>query len=720
MNRPDAERRIAERRRQLELHNHRYYVLAAPEISDQEYDRLYHELAELEQRFPDLATPDSPTRRVGNDLLTGFVTRRHAVPMMSLDNTYNETELREFDRRACDLLGVPALAYSVEPKIDGVSISLRYEHGRLVHALTRGNGTEGDDVTANVRTIAGVPLNLRTPHPPAVWEVRGEVYLARRRFLELNAERAAAEEAPFANARNAAAGTLKLFNPREVARRRLQAVFYGCGEISGATVSSQAELFAQLRDLGLPTPTLTWQVAEIGGAWAGIQEVAEKRHALPYDTDGAVVKVNDFARRATLGATAKAPRWAIAYKFAAEKAVTRLRQVTVQVGRTGALTPVAELEPVSLAGSTISRATLHNFEELARKDIRTGDWVEIEKAGEVIPAVVRVLTERRTGDEQPVPRPEQCPACGEPVRATDDEVAVRCVNPACPAQLKERLRHFASRGAMDIENLGDAMVNLLVDQQFVNTPADLYELAPAAWERLKTCEGLGDKSVANLMAAVDQSKGNPPWRLLFGLGIRHVGTRLAQTLTAHFGGLDPLFAASVEELQKAEDVGPVVAESIVAYFMDAQNRTQLERLRHAGLGFADTAAPAAPPPPNPFQGKTCVLTGVLDGITRDDAAALLRRLGARVTDSVSKKTDFVIAGDQAGSKLDKARTLGVDILDAAAFRARLPAGMETEATQEIEKPQEHTPHRDTENIKAPTNNHHIPAPPKKPAQLDLF
>ncbi|MEI8080192.1 MAG: NAD-dependent DNA ligase LigA, partial [bacterium] len=330
MNRTDAERRIAELRRQLELHNYCYYVLATPEITDQDYDRLYHELAELEQCFPDLVTPDSPTRRVGNDLLTGFITRRHAVPMLSLDNTYNETALREFDRRACDLLGVPALAYSVEPKIDGVSISLRYEHGCLVQALTRGNGLEGDDVTANVRTIAGVPLRLRTPHPPAVWEARGEVYLARQRFLELNLERAAADEVPFANARNAAAGTLKLFNPREVARRRLQAVFYGSGEISGTTINSQVEWFAQLRELGLPTPTLNWQVAEIGDAWTAIQEVAKQRHALPYDTDGAVVKVNHFAQRATLGATAKAPRWAIAYKFAAEKAVTRLRQVTVQ------------------------------------------------------------------------------------------------------------------------------------------------------------------------------------------------------------------------------------------------------------------------------------------------------------------------------------------------------------------------------------------------------
>ena len=684
MNKHEASQRIQLLRRDLERHNYLYYVLAQPEIPDQEYDRLYRELVELETEFPELVTPDSPTQRVGGEPLKAFTTRRHAVPMMSLDNTYSEAELRDFDRRARELLGVQAIAYSVEPKIDGVSISLRYENGALAYALTRGNGSEGDDVTANIRTVGGVPLRLRTAQPPAVFEARGEVYLSRRQFARLNEQRETAGEALFANARNAAAGTLKLLDSREVAKRRLDVVFYGNGEISGAAVASQEELFAQLREFGFPTPALRHLVSSIDEAWRVIQRLSGERHALPYETDGAVVKVNSFRDRATLGVTAKAPRWAIAYKYAAEKAQTVLSAITVQVGRTGTLTPVAELEPVALAGSTISRATLHNFDEIERKDIRIGDRVEIEKAGEVIPAVVRVLAEKRTGVEQRPARPKICPACGEPVQISDEEVAIRCVNAACPAQGKERLLHFASRGAMNIDKLGEAMVDILFDDGFVRTPADLYELPEAEWQRLAGFAGLGEKSVANLRAGIETSRKNPPWRLLFGLGIRHVGAKLAQTLTAFFGGIDALLACTTEELVKVQDVGPVVAESIAAYFRQGENRKLLERFRRAGLTFAESARPASVRE-SPLTGKSCVLTGTLPSLTREEASELLQSLGAKVTDSVSAKTDFLIAGENPGSKLEKARRLGVRVLTATEF-AELAAAAKTAAPRPPRQP----------------------------------
>lgn len=662
-----AQVRAPELRRQLEHHNHQYYVLAQPEISDQEYDRLYRELVDIEAVFPELATPDSPTQRVGGEPLTAFATRRHAVPLMSLDNTYNAEELQEFDRRARNLLGIAAIGYTVEPKIDGLSISLRYEDGVLAYAVTRGNGTEGDEVTANIRTIGSVPLRLRTSQPPAVWEVRGEIYLSRKQFDTLNRQREAAGDTLFANARNAAAGTLKLLDPKEVARRKLEAVFYGCGEVVGTSVPTQLALREKLQEYGFRTAPLVACAASITEAWDAISRFETARHDLPYETDGAVIKVNAFGLREQLGVTAKAPRWAIAYKYAAEKAQTRLRAITVQVGRTGTLTPVAELEPVFLAGSTISRATLHNFEELQRKDIRVGDLVEIEKAGEVIPAVVRALKEARTGAEAVPQPPTQCPACGGPVGANPGEVAIRCLNPqGCLGQTKERLSHFSSRIAMDIECLGEAMVILLVDRGYIRTPADLYELPDAKWRELMLIPGLGEKSMANLRKAVEKSKQNPPWRLLFGLGIRHVGAKAAQTLMGHFNSIDALAAASVEDLQKVPDVGPVVAESIVAYFRDPGNQQHLARLKAAGLTFAGAAPRTVRE--SPFTGKTCVVTGTLTGYSREQAQELLASLGAKVTDSVSGKTDFVVVGANPGSKVDKARKLGVRILLEPEFR----------------------------------------------------
>ena len=686
-------------RQELERHNHLYYIAARPEISDPDYDRLLRELADLEAAHPDLATFDSPTQRVGGAPLAEFTTRNHAVPMMSLDNTYSEAELREFDRRVRDLLKRPAAAYSVEPKIDGLSISLRYEDGILACALTRGDGQKGDDVTANIRTIGGVPLRLRTPQPPALFEVRGEVYLSKARFAQLNQERAEAGEEPFANARNAAAGTLKLLDPKKVAKRRLDAIFYGCGAVKGVEVAAQAELIEQLKKYGFPTPALFRVVPDIDAAWAAIEQLADERRTLPYDTDGAVVKVNEFALRETLGVTAKAPRWAIAYKYAAEKAVTRLRAVTVQVGRTGALTPVAELEPVLLAGSTISRATLHNFAELERKDIRIGDLVEIEKAGEVIPAVLRALTDRRTGRELRIERPTVCPACGGPVLAVEGEVALRCAGGACTAKLKERLRHFASRGAMDIESLGEAVVELLVDNGFAKVPADLYELPEEQWRRLEQMDGFGAKSVGNLRQALETSKANPPWRLLFGLGIRHVGAKLAKNLCDAFGGLTRLAgltAAEMVAVNKAKlategaglDVGETVAAAVETWFREPEHQALLARLRAAGLTLDATAgsAVARPKAETFLTGKNCVITGTLPERTREGAAEWLASLGARVTDSVTGKTDFLIAGEAPGaSKVEKAKKLGVPVLTPEELLTRLGGAATATATATEER-----------------------------------
>ncbi|MCF7854638.1 MAG: NAD-dependent DNA ligase LigA [Candidatus Pacebacteria bacterium] len=673
----DAQAEMCRLIEELNRHNYLYYVLAAPEISDREYDRLYQRLTALESDFPDLVSVDSPTQRVGGQPLDKFTTVRHALPMISLDNTYNPDELRAFHRRVCERLGVSTIRYIVEPKIDGVSLSVRYEGGLLTRAVTRGNGREGDDITANVRTIRSIPLRLRTLTPPPVWEARGEVFMADRDFANLNDHRAANGDPPFANARNATAGSLKLLDPQVVAQRPLDALFYAHGESVGISPDSQKELLGTLQALGFKTPEFIQESSGVDDVLEAIAELDRRRALFPYQIDGAVIKVDDIKVREILGATAKAPRWAIAYKYEAEKATTRLKAVTIQVGRLGTLTPVADLEPVVLAGSTISRATLHNFRELERKDIRIGDRVEIEKAGEVIPAVVRALKGQRTGGEQVLERPTHCPVCHEPVHESEAEVALRCVNPTCPAQVRERLRHFASRGAMDIESLGDALVQLLVDSDIVHNPADLYELDVTAREQLCSFPGLGSKSVANLMAAIEQSKKQSPWRLLFGLGIRHVGARAAQTLTRHFSGIDRLMSCTVEELQDVSEVGPVMAESIVAFFSNAANRELLDRLREAGLRFVEESLDEGPKPPSFFAGKTCVLTGSLQSLSREQVREKLEAMGARVTGSVTSKTDFLIVGADPGAKLGKARNLGVAILDEEALLAHLDSSPKT-------------------------------------------
>ncbi len=671
MSTPPAQR-IERLRRELNRHNRLYYVEAQPEISDREFDRLLEELAALEAAHPELADPDSPTRRVGGEPLTGFAPVRHAQPMRSLGNTYSEDELREFDARVRKILGDHPYTYVVEPKIDGVAISLRYEQGRLVLGATRGDGETGDDITANLRTLRSIPLRLEGPlAETAVIEVRGEAFMPNEGFRKLNDQRQADGLEAFANPRNATAGSLKQLDPKLVATRPLDAIFYACGELDGWNPPTHEELLQGLRDAGLRIAPWHKPCPDFEAVRTAIHELAERKASLPFGIDGAVIKVNERTTYEELGYTAKSPRWAIAFKYEPEQAQTRLRDIVVQVGRTGVLTPVAELDPVPVAGSTVSRATLHNEEEIARKDIRIGDRVVIEKAGEVIPAVVRVVAEARTGAERTFAMPETCPACGSKVERAEGEVAVRCLNAACPAQVKSRLRHFASRGAMDIEGLGEVLVEQLVDRGLVASPADLYRLTA---EQVADLERMGGKSAENLIRGIEASKDRDLWRLIFALGIRHVGAGGAQALEASVQTLDELMAKSAEDLESVRDIGPVVARSIADFFAVAENRQLVERLREAGVNLARKGGAVVSGADGPLAGKTVVVTGSLEAFTREEAQEAVRKAGGKPTGSVSRSTDLVVAGPGAGSKLKKAQDLGIEVIDEAEFRRRIGDG----------------------------------------------
>jgi DNA ligase (NAD+) len=661
----DAVKRAAQLRKEIGEHNRRYYEEAAPTISDREYDALYRELSDLEKRFPKLAAPDSPTQRVGETPLKAFAQITHRVPMLSLDNTYSEEEITDFYRRMERLLPNKKIPVVIEPKVDGVAVSLLYEKGELRYAATRGDGTVGDDITQNIRTIRAVPKQLKGD-VPNVLEVRGEAYLDKRGFAKLNAERREAGLPEFANPRNAAAGSLKQLDPAIAAKRPLGVVCYGTGLMEGAQLDKHSELFALLKKLGLPGTERWWLADSVEEILRAIHELDRIRHDFAYQTDGAVVKVDAFSQREVLGFTAKSPRWAIAFKYEAERVETRLLDILVQVGRTGTLTPVAALEPVVVSGSTVSRATLHNEEEIERKDIRIGDTVLIEKAGEVIPAVVGVRTDLRTGREKKFRMPKHCPECGSAVVKDEGQVAVRCVNSQCPAQVRRRIEHFASRGAMDIEGLGEAVVNQLVQQKLLADVGDIYALkAPILIE----LERMGEKSVSNLLEAIEQSKSRPLWRLLFGLGILHVGVSASRALADHFPNLDTLMKSSVEELQQIPDVGEVVGLSIHTFFREPHNLAVIEKLRKAGLRFeAEPKTEGAAPG---FKNTTWVITGTLSQ-SRDEIAELIRARGGKVSGSVSKKTSYVLAGEEAGSKLEKARKLGVRVLSEGEFRKMLP------------------------------------------------
>ncbi len=688
----EATQRIADLRIEVARHDELYYRQARPEITDFDYDQLKRELADLEAQFPELKAAESPTDRVGDDRLEGFATYRHRQPMQSLDNTYSEAELRAFHQRLVKLFGREDLVYVVEPKIDGMAVSLTYEEGRLVRAVTRGSGIEGDDITANARTIRTLPKELkragskgiRGAPVPEVVEIRGEIYMATAEFERINREREEAGEAPYANPRNLTAGTIKQLDAREVARRKLEIVLYGLGfcepaldrlaapgqpdegdllrEEAGAA-GTQSGLHAMIKAWGLPTVERFWTARGVDETWQAVQELDRLRHSFAYGTDGAVIKLDSFAQQREAGSTAKAPRWAIAYKFTPERAETRLKAITVQVGRTGVLTPVAELEPVSLAGTTVSRATLHNRDEIARKDIRVGDFVLVEKAGEVIPAVVGVSPARRPPECVPFVFPSQCPACGTRTVQYEGEVAVRCPNVDCPAQIRRRVLHFASKYGVDIDGLGEAMTDSLVEKGWVRSIADVYRLRR---DDLLTLGKSVEKSTDNLLAAVEASKRADLWRVINGLGIPHVGVSAAKELAARFGGLEALAEAKRDDLLNIGGIGETMADAISAYFNDPRNQDLVSQL--INLGVKPTApARVAGASMAAFAGKTFVLTGTLPSLSREAATAKIEAAGGRVSGSVSRKTSYVLAGEAAGSKLEKARSLGVSIIDETEF-----------------------------------------------------
>jgi DNA ligase (NAD+) len=661
-----AERRIQALRTEIRHHEHLYYALNRPEISDREYDALERELRDLEAEHPDLVTPDSPTQRVGETPSEEFPSFEHRVPMLSLDNTYSQDELREFEERMFRIVGEQEIVYTAELKVDGLSMALHYEEGRLVRAVTRGDGVRGDEVTANARAIRAVPLVLRDEDDlPATLEVRGEVYLPRSRFAQINREREEAGEEPFANPRNSAAGTIKSLDPRVVAERGLDILLYSIANAREAGVTGQWEALERMRAWGLRTNPTSCRCRGLDEVLSFCREWQGKRDTLEYEIDGVVVKVDDFALQEELGFTSKFPRWAIAFKYPAEQASTLVRKIDVQVGRTGKLTPVAILVPVSLAGSTVGRATLHNEEEIARKDVRVGDTVLIEKGGEVIPKVVRVVEDARPKGARRWKPPESCPVCGEPVVRPEGEVDRRCPNVSCPAQIEERLKHFARRSAMDIEGLGDSLVRQLVDKELVRDFADLYHLT---LEDVVALERMAEKSAQNLLGQLEKSRSRELRHLLFGLGIRFVGERVAKILARQFRSLDALAAASVEEMEAVHEIGPIVARSVHEWFRDPANRRLVERLKEAGLGAEEEGGA---PVSLALQGQQFVLTGTLESMTRGEAKAAIEERGGRVTSSVSKKTSAVIVGRDPGSKAEKAKQLGVELLDEEAFRARL-------------------------------------------------
>ncbi len=662
----EIEREIAQLRSELNRHNYLYFALAEPEISDREFDRMMARLAELEAAHPELVTADSPTQRVGGQPLEGFATVRHAVPMLSIDNTYSYGELQDWDVRVRKGLNPrEKVRYVLELKVDGVAVSLRYEKGIMVLGSTRGDGERGDDITVNLRTVREIPLSLQ--HCPApLLEVRGEVYMTNSELVRLNELRRAAGEVPFANPRNSTAGTLKMLDSKIVAQRRLRFVSHGLGEYEGIEEPSYYAMTQLMKRWGIPVSPYTAFYDSIEEVIEHAKRWNDERNKLDFQTDGLVVKVDDLSQRERLGARSKSPRWTIAFKYEAEQAVTRLLGIHVQVGKTGKITPVAELEPVVLAGTTVKRASLHNADELERKDIKIGDAVVIQKAGEIIPQVVRVETDARKGTETYFHFPRKCPSCGAPVERSGDEVDYYCTNPPsrCPDQLKEWLHWYAHRDAMDIDGLGEKLLDQLVQKGMVKSLADLYRLeAPV----LADLERMGKKSAENLMRAIEESKHRTLDRLITGLTIRHVGTRMAEIIAERVQTIEKLRAMSLAELESIPEVGPIVAQSIHEYFQDPENHKLLDDLAAVGVSPEPLRPAAARGGKLVFAGKTFVLTGTLPKRERAEAEALIKERGGKVSGSVSKVTSYVLAGENAGRKLDKAKQFGVPIIDEAEF-----------------------------------------------------
>lgn len=653
-----AEKRIQKLRAEIERHNRLYYVEDSPQITDAEYDRLFRELLDLEAAFPELLTPDSPTQRVGGAPLDKFSQVTHRIPLLSLENAFNEAEIMEFDERVKRFLGVAGdkeMEYVCEPKMDGLAVELVYENGEFTTGSTRGDGVTGEDITRNLKTVRSIPLRLAAEHPPRLLEVRGEVYLPLEPFQKFNAEREEAGEPPFANPRNAAAGSLRQLDSRITAKRPLAIFCYAPGEVEGAEFSSQSHFLAAIPQWGFPINPLIRRVSGVRGILDFYAEMAEKRDSLPYEIDGVVVKVDSFALQRELGEKSRSPRWAVAIKFPPRQAVTVVEDIIPSVGRTGVITPTAHLKTVEVSGVMVSRATLHNWEEMERKDIRIGDTVIIERAGDVIPAVVSVLVEKRTGAEMALPIPQACPECGSEVVKIPGEVAVRCMGLSCPAQIRETIMHFASRHAMDIDGLGEKYIEQLLRLGLVRNVADLYYLTKADFMRF---DRMGDKLAENLLTAIEGSKERELSRFIFALGVRHVGEHTAKLLASSFGSVENLEKATEEELVSIREVGPQVAQSIRTFFHNSENIRVIERMTAAGVAPSVQVKKVG----GRFTGKTFVFTGALTRFTRDDAKRMAEDAGGHAAGSVSRKTDFVVAGAEAGSKLEKARQLGVRVL----------------------------------------------------------
>lgn len=665
----DAVKRAEELKREIDYHNYRYYVLDSPFVSDAEYDRLLKELQELEERYPTLVRPDSPTQRVGVAPQAEFVSHQHIQPMLSLANSFGEEELRAFDGRVKRMLGMSPtddVEYVTELKIDGLAVSLTYRDGVFVTGATRGDGYRGEDITINLRTVKSIPLNLdrrsreqeklTAPPVPDLVEVRGEVFLLHDEFRRINEERTERGEPTFANPRNAAAGSVRQLDPRITARRNLDIFVYGIGHIENGGFQTHYEILQALAAWKFKTNPNIRLCSNIEEVLAFCNEWEPKRATIPYDVDGVVVKVNSLALQERLGYVARSPRWASAYKYPATQATTVVRAILVSVGRTGALTPVAIMEPVEVAGVTVTRATLHNEDEVRRKDVRIGDTVVIQRAGEVIPEIVQVVKEKRDGDEVEFVMPDRCPVCGAEVERAEGEAVARCVGIACPAQLRERINHFTSRSAMDIEGVGPALIDQLIEHDLVKDPADLYYLKK---EQLLELERMADKSAQNVIDAIERSKETTLPRLIYALGIRHVGEQTAQILAQHFESVDDVAAADAEELAALPDIGPVVAASIEKFFRQDETKMVLEKLKQTGVRVREIRPPARE---SEIADKIFVFTGTLEKMTREDAEEVVRQLGGKASSSVGKGTDYVVAGERAGSKLQKAQELGIRVL----------------------------------------------------------
>ena len=664
MSRSNAER-AAELRAEIRRHDTLYYVDAAPQISDLQYDQLLQELKTLELAHPELITPDSPTQRLGDAPVDSLASFPHAQPMLSIENTYSLDELRAFANRVTKLLAGESAAWLVEYKVDGVALSLRYEHGELVRGLTRGDGRMGDDVTHNVRTMREIPLRLPTDDPPELLEIRGEAYMANSDLVRLNESQQREGLALYANTRNVTAGAIRLLDSKICASRRLRFFAHGVGARQGLSAATQAEYLAWLESMQIPVAPNRALFTELDDAITHCETLLESAHALDFEIDGLVLKVNRFDQQARLGSTSKSPRWVVALKVEKYEAVTRLKEIRFQVGKTGVITPVAELDPVNLADTVVSRASLHNADEIARKDIRVGDVVVVEKAGKIIPHIVRVERHLRETDLPPPIFPKECPECGSPLVRDDGGVYIRCPNRACTAQVKERVRFFASRAAMDVEGLGVKLVDQLVDAGLVKGLGDLYQLTTA---QLSELDRMGKRSAENVFAGIQASKNRGLARVLNGISIRHVGSRVASVLAQRFVTIDALAHASVEELAQVDEVGEIIAQSVYDFFHSEEGQAVVRSLRDAGVSLEEQGTTAAVAD-HPFQGKTFVLTGTLPTLTRDQAEEIITSLGGKASGSVSKKTHFVLAGENAGSKLEKAKELGIRILNEEEFRA---------------------------------------------------